>query len=90
MTDNKTYHDTRFLCLDTLHQRYDLLLNGELVEHLATTELRRIMRDRNAIQAITDRVTVGGTAAQGVESFETTNLDAKRVCMSEDTSDHRK
>jgi hypothetical protein len=46
------------------------------------------MRDGNTIQTITNGV-ICSTSAQDIERFETTNLDAEGVCVSEHASDHR-
>jgi hypothetical protein len=61
--NTETYHNARFFRLDALHHGYDLLLNGELVEHLTTTEFGGIVRDGNTIQTITDGVILSSTAA---------------------------
>lgn len=85
----KTHHYTRLFGFDSLHQRYDFLLNGKFVEHLTATELRRVTRDRDTIETIANRFLISSTAAQCVEGFETADLDTKRVCVGKDTSDNR-
>jgi hypothetical protein len=87
--DDETYHNSRLFCFDAFHQRHDLLLYSKFVEHLATAEFRGVVRDGNTIQTIADGVVVSGATTQSIESFETTNLDAKRVCVSEDSSNYR-